>query len=199
MSMRDSLAEALASPSPEALWGLQGDLLETGVPAGAAVWEVLAEFHGFLDRLATATSSREYSHLASKMDIGAVGGVVVEHVLETKDPREIGMRLLTGLFSEGLMVLASRQYVKAAEGELEGLYRGAARYLYRATWHWSEQQNEGLDAGERRRLLDRVFAPVFDTKMNGAQKALLLGQLFQILLVSGVAHAVWEIKEVTRT
>ena len=71
-----------------------------------------------LDQLATGTSSRDYSDLASKLDVGALGGVVLEHVLESEKAEDLALRLFTGLLSEGLMVLATRQHVKAWEGEL---------------------------------------------------------------------------------
>ena len=89
MSVRDTLSAVLTSPSPGALWSLRADLLESGVPADASVWSVIGEFHGFLDHLAAGISSREYSHLASKMDIGAVGGVVD---VSRATPRPVGDR-----------------------------------------------------------------------------------------------------------
>ena len=66
------------------------------------------------------------------------------------------MRLLGALLSEGLMVLATRQHVKAWEGELSAVYRAAAWYLYDELWRWAAGLKPDLSAADRRRLLDRL-------------------------------------------
>ena len=104
--IHEALAAVLSSPDPRDLWKLRAELLEADVPHDARVFVVIDEFRGFLDHVATRTSSREYSELASKLDVGAVGGVVLAQVLEAEDDRELGLKLLTAVVSEGLMVLA---------------------------------------------------------------------------------------------
>ena len=118
-----SLTGVLSLPTPEALWRLRADLLEGGFSPDAPMLEIIGEFRAFLDHFATSTSSRDLNHLASKLDIGAIGGVVLEQLFESPDSKELAMRVLTGGISEGLMVLASRQYVRVAEGELAALFR----------------------------------------------------------------------------
>lgn len=184
IDIRGAVTRALSSPTAETLWRLRGDLLEHGLPPEAEVWAVLGEFQVYLDRLATSTSSREYSHLASKLDVAAVGGVILEQALESKGGEDLGLRILSGLLSEGLMVLATRQHVKAWEGELAAVYRSASWYLYGELWRWAERKKPGLPAAERRRLLDALFDPVRSPETGGFYKAVLLGQLFQLLLVS---------------
>jgi hypothetical protein len=184
IDIRAALTRALSSPTPETLWRLRADLLERGLPPEARVWSVLGEFQGFLDRLATSTSSREYSHLASKLDVAAVGGVVLEQAFESRGREDLGFRILSGLLSEGLMVLATRQHVKAWEGELAAVYRSAAWYLYGELWRWAERKKPDLPAAERRRLLDALFDPVHSKETGGFYKAVLLGHLFQLILVS---------------
>jgi len=161
-------------------------LLVAGLPADSRAWAVIDEFRGFLDRLATSTSSREYSHLASKLDISAVGGVVLEQLLEIKDAQELALRLLTGLLSEGLMVLATRQHVKAWEGELDAVYADAAWFLYGELWRWAERSKPDLAPAERRHLLDALLAPVRKSETPGFQKAVIVGLLFQVVLASHV-------------
>lgn len=185
-----TLARVLTSPSTTELWQLRADLLEAGVGGEADVWEVLDEFHGFLDRLATSTSSRNFSELASKMDVSAISGVLLEQLLEKHDARELAVRVLSGMLSEGLMVLATRQHVRAWQGELAAVFRGAAWYLYGAMWRWAERQRPELESGERRRLLDRLFAPLLDRQSPEAVQTALVGRLFQILLLSHVAAAI---------
>ncbi len=82
------------------------------------------------------------------------------------------------------MVLATRQHVKAWAGELAAVYRNAAWYLYEELWHWAERQKPDLPAADRRRLIDRLLAPVHAADTDDQSKAVLLGLLFQLLLLS---------------
>lgn len=188
MAIRDALEKALSSPSANDLWRLRAELLEAGISPEARVWRVLDEFHSFLDQLATSTSSRQYSELASKLDIGAISGVLLEHALTESEAEDLALKLVSGLLSEGLMALATRQHVKAWEGEAEAVYRSAAWYLYGELWHWACRLKPDLPATERRALLDRLFAPVRSPDAEGFTKAVLLGLMFQILLLSHLSR-----------
>ena len=190
MAIPDALAGALRSPSPADLWRLRGELLEAGIRPDTRVWRLLDEFRRYLDQLATGTSSRDYSDLASKLDIGAVGGVVLEHVLESETGGDLALRLFTGLISEGLMVLATRQHVKAWQGELAAVCRNAAWYLYDELWHWAAARKPDLPPAERRRLLDRLIAPLHSSEADCFSKAVLAGLLFQLLLLSHLADEI---------
>ena len=77
MKPTSALRQVLTSPTPEALWDLRADLLERGEDPGDAIFEIIDGFHGYLESFTTLTSSRDLNHLASKLDIGAVGGVLV--------------------------------------------------------------------------------------------------------------------------
>lgn len=184
MAVREAVLKALASPSAGDLWRLRSELLQAGLSPDSRVMAVLGEFQGFLDHLSTSTSSREYSELASKLDIGAVGGVVLEQMLESKGAEDLAFRLFTGALSEGLMVLATRQHIRAWEGELSAVYRSAGWYLYQELWRWAERKKPDLPSAERRVLLDGLLAPVRDADGDGMSKAVLLGLLFQLLLLS---------------
>lgn len=179
-----ALRRALTNPTPEALWELRGDLLERGVAADAPVLAIVRGFRSFLDRFATTTSSRDLNHLASKLDIGAIGGVFLEQLLERSETENLAMRLLTGGISEGLMALASRQYVRAQEGELAALIRDAAWELADELWRWTAEANPDLDDTERRQLIDGLLAPLNDPAIASGVKAGVAGRLFQILLVA---------------
>jgi len=87
MELKQSLSRVLSGPRAADLWALRSDLLQAGVPRDARLYRVLGEFERFLDRLETGTSSRDYSHLASKLDIGSISGVMLEQLLETSDGR----------------------------------------------------------------------------------------------------------------
>ena len=184
MEIRDALKNVLTAPEVKGLWALRAELLEAGLPDDSRAWSVVDEFQTFLDDLATSSTSREYSELASLLDISAVGGVVLENVLEKEGAEELGLRLLAGLLSEGLMVAATRQHVKAWGAELDAVYRRSAWFLYRELWRWARELKPDLPAGERRRLLDRLLAPVHSEETSGLSKATLIGLLFQVLLLS---------------
>lgn len=182
-------------PSEGDLWRLRSELLEAGVPSQARVWTVLDEYHRFLGQIESATTSREYSDLASKLDIGSLSGIVLERLLDPQTARHLGVSLLTGVVSEGLMVLATRQHVKAWEEGLAALYRSAAWFLYAELWHWAEEQKPDLPARERRVLLERLFEPVHSSETAGFDKAVLLGRLFQLLLVSRLSSELGKLPE----
>jgi hypothetical protein len=188
--MLTAIHRVVTDPSAEALWSLRADLLQAGVPAPAPVWPVLEAFHGFLEQVATSMSSRDLSQLASKMDISAISGVLVERMLSTEDSRELAQSLLAGMLSEGLMALATRQHVRAWEGELDAHYRHAAWFLYGALWQWTAELRPEIGAEERRRLLDRLLAPARDPGTRGLVKAALVGRLFQVLLLARLAESV---------
>jgi hypothetical protein len=178
------LTTVLSQPSAAALWRLRADLLELDLTAGQRLWPLLGEFHDYLDRIETGTSSRDYSNLASKLDIGAISGVLMERMAEPQASSELALNLLSGAISEGLMVLATRQHVKAWEGELCSVYRSAAWFLYDELWQWSCTRTPDLAAADRRRLLDEILAPIQADDTPGLHKAVLVGRLFQILLLS---------------
>jgi hypothetical protein len=161
-------------------------LLEDGAPPDSEAIGVIGDFFGFLDRFATSTSSRDLNHLASKLDIAAIGGVVLEQLFEKPESHDLAMRVLTGGISEGLMVLASRQYVRAQEGELASLFRQTAWSLFERLWRWTSVTNPDLEAGQRRQLIDRLIDPLRDADFPAGAKAVLAGRIYQVLLLAHV-------------
>jgi len=182
-----SLLAVLHAPTPAALWTLRGDLLADGIAPDHRVLPLLARFHGFLDRLATGSTSRSYSDLASRMDISALGSVIAQELSEADDATAMARRLLSGVLSEGLAVLATRQHVKAWAGEIEAVYREAAWDLYGMLWDFACRRRPELAPEKRRALLDELLAPVRDARLGGAEKAIVIGRLFQLLLVDALA------------
>jgi hypothetical protein len=190
VTLPSSLALLLTAPSAEAVWRLRGDLLEAGTPADSHLLALLGGFHDYLDRLATGMSSRDYSQLASKLDISAISGVILERLAEAADPSKLGLNLVAGAVSEGLMALATRQHVKAWEGELAAVHRSAAWVLFDELWRWTKERNPEIPALERRELLDRLLAPTLDPQQPGLLRAALICRLFQILIAAEVGAAV---------
>lgn len=178
-----SFVTLLGEPSPPGLWQLRADLLQVGVPLEATVWAILDEFYHFLNELLASATAREYSHFASLLDIGAVGGVALQNLLAQEGNRALWQRLLAGGLSESLMVLAARQYVKAWEGEMTTLYRSAAWNLYRALWEISLELKPELTSATRRTHLEDLLAPLRGENTRGTVKALLIARLYQFLLL----------------
>lgn len=186
-SLGDALYRALHSPQPADLITLQEALLlyETGTGASQAAveggLEVTGEFYAYLSQVQSALTARQFSELASWLDIGAVGAVAFEHILTTQ--RGSLAELATAALSETLMVLASRQYVKAWDVESRVVHDRASWYLRQALWRLSQERQPQVEPEARLAALRQVLAPVADPGLPAAGKLLLLGRLFQALLV----------------
>ncbi len=190
MPLADALSRTLSCPTTGNLWQLRAELLESGVPPGGRVWVILGEYQRFLEQVRTSTESRNYSELASKLDIASISGIVVERFLEPQGARELALSIVSGILSEGLMSLATRQHVKAWEAGLASVCAGSAWFLYEEMWHWARRKKPELDAGERRRLLDLLFAPVCSANPGDVSAFHFVGSLFQVLLISEVADEI---------
>jgi len=181
---QESLASVLTQPTPVALWRLRGDLSQAGLPANHAVWSVVDEFYAFLNALSAGMKAHEFSKMATMLDIGAIGGVAVQGVIEGDLPvADLWKKLIAGSVGEGLMVLASRQYIKSAQAEIIGVYQTTGWYLFAALWDASAQLQPDLSPADRRGLLDQLLAPVLHEKTEDGVKMVLIGRLFQLLLL----------------
>ena len=185
----ESLTLVLAAPSADTVWRLRGDLLASESPPDPRLLSLLAAFHDYLDRLATGLSSREFSNLASKLDIAAVSGVILDRLAEASDPPTLALDLLSGAVSEGLMVLATRQHVRAWEGELATVHRSAAWILYDELWRWTGERSPAISPDDRRSLLDELMAPILAPDSPGLLKAALICRLFQLLIAAEATGA----------
>ena len=181
---REAAIDLPGRPTPAGLWQLRSTLLRRGVPDEAPIWSLLDEFYHFLNQLKASATAREYSHFASLLDIGAVGGVALQNLLSREDDAALWQSVLVGGLSESLMVMAARQYVKAWEGEMDALYRAAAWNLYRTLWTFSRASQPALSATGRAEHLDSLLAPLQDTEVAGAAKAALIVRLYQLLLLA---------------
>lgn len=181
--MLPSLVSLLHEPSPAGLWQLRGDLYEKGVGLEDPIQSVLDQAYAFFNQLLATSSAKEYSHFASLLDIGAVGIVVLQNIGDAKETENFWGKLISGALSEGLMVMASRQYVKAFDEELQAVYQSTAWDLFQALWSVSTTMQPNLAVRERRALLDHLLAPLTDAELPGTAKALLIGRLYQLLLL----------------
>lgn len=188
-SLLDALQSLLSKPTPDALVVLQGVLL-TSKQQGEAVdqaLEVAGHFHTYLSELHSKLTARQYSELASLLDIGAVGAVALENLLAAGE-EDFLQRLILGGLAEGLMVAASRQYIKAWEVETGPVHTRAAWYLGEALWRTSAEMQPDLPPGQRWQAIQSLLAPAYASDVPAPEKAVLLGRVFQILLLTHLAR-----------
>jgi hypothetical protein len=188
-SLPDAVGEILSQPTPQALVKLRGALL-TGGYQGAGVdnaLDVAEHFHQFLSELQSKLTARRYSELASLLDIGAVGAVALENVIDTEQGK-FWRQLALGGVAEGLLVAASRQYVKGWKAEATSVVSHAIWYLSGALWRASSEMQPDLEPEERWGVIQTLLAPASDDNVPEPEKAVLLGHVFQMLLLTYLAR-----------
>ena len=194
MDLESILYQVLREPTLEALWELQGALRVQAASASkdearalSHALEAAGEFYLYLSELQSKTTAREFSELASLLDMGAVGLVAVENLVT--EGERLWEKVLLGGVGESLMVLASRQYIKAWAQETELVHRRAAWYLFGALWRLSVECQPDLAAVQRRALIQALLAPGLEAETPVPAKIALLGRLFQVLLLTHILQA----------
>jgi len=177
---------------PDALWNLRIDLLALAdrLPAdrqGEATWTlgIARQFYGYLTELRSKMTAREYSRFASRLDMGSVGALAVQDLVTERE--HLLESLFLGGLSEGLMVLATLQYIKAWESETALVHNQAIWWLFEGLWRLSREFRPEMPAAERQRLIDALLAPVRSEETAPAVKVALLVRLFQALLIGSLA------------
>jgi hypothetical protein len=159
-SLQEATRQVLTGPTPEALVALQGALLALGQQdeAAARALGVASHFYEYLSELHTKIAARDYSELASRLDMGAVGAVAVENILAAEQD-SFWKRLVMGGLAEALMVAASRQYVRGWDVETDLTHTRAVWYLAEALWRASEEMQPDLPAEQRWQAIQSLLAP----------------------------------------
>ncbi len=184
--MRELLNRIASQPTTGDLWALRGALLtRQDEPGAQQACAIAREFYLYLSELQSKLEARQYNELASLLDVGAVGMLALQDILLEK--QALWKNLLLGGLGEGLMVLASRQYVKAWERELELTHQRVAWTLYDALWKISRQLQPEQAEDERQALIEASLAPVLDDATSLGAKILLLLRLFQTVLLTLIA------------
>ena len=181
--LNELLNRIARQPTTDDLWALRGTLLACtqGQPEAQLAHEIAREFYMYLSELQSKMNARQYNELASLLDIGSVGMLALQDIIfEEKD---LWKNLLLGGIGEGLMVLASRQYVKAWEQELKSVHRRAAWSLYGVLWQLSCEHQPDVATSERQALIEATLAPALDDDTPFESRMLLLLRLFQTLLL----------------
>lgn len=101
LDLQEAVQPILTLPTPDALIALQGALLAFSSENEAAeqALEITSHFYTYLSDLKSKISSRNYSEMASMLDIGAVGAVALENLINSK-PEELWKGLVLGGIAE---------------------------------------------------------------------------------------------------
>lgn len=192
MSFQNLLDGLLTKPTPAELLALQTALLAAEAdparaePARHAL-AVARHFHVYLTEFEAKSTARQYSEVASLLDMGAVGAVALENLLEAGEM--LWQRMLLGGLGEILMVLASRQYVKAWSHEMRPIHTQAVWFLRGELWQLSVAGRPELSSEARTAQVDELLAPALNNDTADVARAALLGRLFQVLLIIYAAGA----------
>lgn len=189
LTLQDAIRPVLSLPTPEAMIALQGALLACGQEGEAVDYAlgVAGHFYDYLSELQSKIAARDYSEMASRLDIGAVGAVALQNLLSAEKD-SFWQKLVLGGLSEGLMVAASRQYIKGWQVETGLVHSHAAWVLTEALWHASREMQPGLPAEQRWQAIQSLLAPAYDPGVPAPEKAILLGRIFQVLLITYLAQ-----------
>jgi len=151
--------------------------LDRAADLAGAAHTFTSELHGFLGQ-------KEKSEHASWFDLGSVGILALENVL-TAD-KITAPRIVMSALSEGLMFLASRQYVAGSREVIEGLYRQHAAAMYRELWALATDHRKGLTAKEVRGVqaaIDAFFAKLDAPGVTPEMRIAVLRQFYALLLM----------------
>lgn len=198
MDHQTVLNEILSKPDPESLWELKCMLLESDLANSHPLLVIIDHFFEFMNDLVAGSTAREYSHVASLLDIGAVAGVALENLVGGEGSNELWKRFALGAASEAMMVLAARQYVKAWEEETDAIYNSAVWFLKQAYWNLSQELQPELPSRYRTKFTNELVNSLKSDQIRGIVKAGLIIRLFQILLITRINLAFKEPVEGTR-
>lgn len=181
--LEEQITRIARLPTADDLWRLHGTLLTYAQdqPGIEFVLEVAREFYLYLNELQGKMTARQYNEMASRLDIASVGVLALQDILIEQE--HMGKSLLLGGIGEGLMVLASRQYIKAWEQELKSANRNAAWILYDVLWQLSRRYQPDLATSKRQALIEATIAPAMDDDTPFETRLLLLLRLYQMSLL----------------
>ncbi len=194
-AFRTSFRDCLVRMNEPSLLHLRGELQVTvrwleaqkdarRAEAARKALEALSHFYTFGVEIGGFERSSKTANQASVFDLASVGVLAVENVL-TAESRSLMRYLMSGL-SEGLMFLASRQYVAGSESVLEGIYKSNALQVRDALWSLAHdfRVTEDLAAiREAREAIESLFAKLDDPAVDRHARVSLLHQLYGLVAI----------------
>lgn len=157
--------------------------------------DALSHFYSFGVEIGGFQRSSKTANQASLFDLASVGVLGIENIL-TAENRSLMRYLMSGL-SEGLMFLASRQYVAGSDAVLEGTYKSNAILVRDALWSLARdfRATEDLAAiREARDAIDSLFARLDDPAVPLHTRVSLLHQLYGVVSIVRCAQLMEELR-----
>lgn len=194
-SYRSALRRALSSSDPSVLLALRGEIqvvarwleahgLEDAKRFADKALDDLTRFYQFSQEVGGFTASNRAARTASVFDLASVGILAAENVLSAEKPSL--MRFLMSGLSEGLMFVASRQYVAGSQAVLAATFRTHALVVEDALWSLAlDLRNlEEIDAiREARVSIDDLFGKLDHPGVPVGTKVVLLQQLYGLVAI----------------
>ncbi len=153
--------------------------------------DALSRFYAFGVEIGGFQRSSKTANQASMFDLASIGVLGMENIL-TAENRSLMRYLMSGL-SEGLMFLASRQYVAGSEAILEGTYKSNSLAVRDGLWALAKdfRSTEDLAAiREARDAIDVLFAQMNEPGVPLQARVSLLHQLYGLIALVRCAQLV---------
>ncbi len=171
----------------------RGDAKRTAAASKALV--AVSAFYSFGVEVGGFQRSSKTANQASMFDLASVGVLGIENILTAED-RSLMRYLMSGL-SEGLMFLASRQYVAGSEAVLEGTYKSNSLAVRDGLWDLAKdfRSTEDLAAiREARDAIDALFAKLDSPEVALHSRVALLHQLYGLIAIVRCARLLEELQ-----
>ena len=152
--------------------------------AATRALDALSHVYPFGVEIGGFQRSSKTANQASMFDLASVGVLGIENIL-TAENRSLMRYMMSGL-SEGLMFLASRQYVAGSEAVLEGTYKSNALAVRDGLWALAKdfRSTEDLAAiREARDTIDALFAKLDAPGVPLHNRVALLHQLYGLIAI----------------
>ena len=146
--------------------------------------EAVSRFYTFGVEVGGFERSSRTASQASLFDLASVGVLGIENIL-TAEQRSLMRYLMSGL-SEGLMYLASRQYVAGSDAVLEGTYKSNVLAVRDALWSLAGDFRASEDLASIRQVresIDDLFAKLDDPAVSLHQRVAMLHQLYGLVAI----------------
>jgi hypothetical protein len=154
------------------------------VEAAQKALDAISQFYSFGVEIGGFERSSKTANQASLFDLASVGVLGIENIL-TAENRSLMRYLMSGL-SEGLMFLASRQYVSGSNAVLEGTYKAEALSVRDALWSVARDFRSPEDLAsirEAREAVDGLFAKLNAPEVDLHTKVAVLVQLYGLVAI----------------
>jgi hypothetical protein len=174
---------------------LEGQKDAKRAEAAEKALQAISDFYSFGVEIGGFERSSKSANQASLFDLASVGVLGIENIL-TAENRSLMRYLMSGL-SEGLMFLASRQYVAGSDAVLEGTYKSNALPVRDALWSLARDfrsTEDLLSIREARDAIDGLFAKLNAPEVDLHAKVALLHQLYGLVAIVRCAQLLDELQ-----